>query len=611
MTDDIEKLEKFLRGVKSPVLSGDSRARMKNSLVKSISQDEKVIDYVRASAEDVSISNLQKVLLKERLMSYISSGRSFVWGQLFSYGRRFVGAVTLGVFVFGVVGFSVVNVKVASADAFTYVEDVNGAAVVYRDDKILDVQQNMVLEKGDKVVTENDSSLSIKFFNRSVARLGEGTSVVLDGVGMDAGVSARDVLIDIEDGVVWSRVLNLINGDSSFTVKAGDIYASAKKAAFNVSNDQNEVKVEVYSSVVNVTTSDKSDKKVKTGQAAIVQKSSEKEEIVNVVSDPKDDSWVEKNLNQDKVHIAKVEEETAKSLKNSVGVLPENPLYPFKDLKTGVIKLFTFDDVSNKKVDLESAEMKFIEGAVMLKDGKLSAEDAEKVFGSYVSKVEEFKGMIKAVRDSGDVTYADELDVYLKKMIKDRQNDLNSVLPDSPMYVAKQYVFQAELAAASTDAEKTVAKQSQASQKLSEAQDLVESGDKEMAAQAIGDYAKTVSEVKEEVTLLPDEFKSETASVVVNAIKDDKEVLSSIQETSQISGDLDDVDVVAVQVEKLVVEPIANNLEAELSSGSSSGASDTSVAVTKPTQRDGQYGVPVVGTGVSEKPLDPLLDLNR
>lgn len=614
MKDDITQIENFLKGLDKPVLSSKAKYSIRDGLVKNIRAEKKLEQFVRNSGRDVELSSVSKALLKEKLMAYVSSGKSFMWGQFLSYSKRLVGALTLATFLFGTFGFSVVSVKVASADSFTYLEDVAGGAKIYRSGEVLDAYQNMVLENGDKVVTDADSFVSIKFLDKNIARLGGGTTVYLDGVGGGERAVNTDVKVEVENGVLWSRVLNLVNTDSSFTVKVGDVYAYAKKAAFNVSKNDDEVQVEVYSSVVNVVGSDQTDKKIKTGQSAIVKKASENTRV-NVVSRVTDDSWVEKNLDQDRIHMAKVEEESAKALKDSAGVLPENPLYGFKGLKTGVIKMFTFDDVASQKVSFESAEVKFLESTVLLKEGKVSATDAEVVFNSYVNEVNEFKELVKAVRDSGDTVYADELEVYLSQKIKERQDDFKAVLPASPMYVAKDYVFQAGVAAAASDVEKTVVKQVQATQKLVEAQDLVEAGDSELAAQVIGDYAQTVSELKKEINALPEEKKAEAASAVVTAIKDDKEMLSSIQNSSQTSLNSQDVTEVAVQVEKLVVDPIANNLEAEVSVATAvaivSEPETVTAVVVAPVQTEGEYGVTVVGTGSTEKLLDPLLNLNK
>jgi len=613
MKDDITQIEKFLNGLNKPVLSSKTKDSIRDGIVKNIRAEKRLEQFIRNSGENLEFSNVSKALLKEKLMAYVSSSGAFMWGQLFSYSKRFVGVLTLGAFLFGTFGFTFVNVKVASADSFTFIEDVSGGAKVYRDGKVLDVSPNMVLENGDKVVTDDGSFVSIKFLDKNIARLGGDTTVYLNGIGEGKSDVSTDVQVEVEEGVLWSRVLNLVNTDSSFSVKIGDVYAYAKKAAFNVSKTDDGAQVEVYSSVVNVISSDQSDKKIKTGQSAIVKKINKSAGVVKVVSRVSEDSWVEQNLTQDKIHMTMVEEESAKALKDSAGVLPENPFYGFKGLKTGVIKMFTFDDVASQKLNLESADMKFVEGVVLLKEGKVASTDAEAVFASYVAEVDKFKELVKVVRDSGDTLYADELESYLNQKVKDRQDDLKAVLPASPMYVAKDYVFQAGVAAATTDVEKTVVKQVQATQKLVEAQDLVEAGDSELAAQVIGDYAQTVSELKQEINALPEGEQAEAATAVVNAIKDDKEMLSAIQDSSQVSLDSQDVNNVADQVERLVMDPIANNLEAEVSTSVAVTpvTEVTTAVVVAPIQRDGEYGVAVVGTGSASKPLDPLLDLNR
>lgn len=631
MIEDITKVEEFLKALRKPVLEDDKKNLIKESVIRKISADNKVVEFVRTMSQEVSLKNGRKALIKERIFNYIYSYRRAWYYSFIGFGKKFVGATMIFVMMVGIFGVAAMDINVAMADTFTVIDGVQGNVVVQRDGINYPAKLQMILQEGDMIVTGDDGTASIKFLDDSIARLKDKTVVVIKKLFGDVSNSSiTKVEVEIEKGDLWSRVVNLFNKDSSFSVKIGELYAYAQRAAFTVHKEKDEAKVQVYSSVINMKTPNDHDlKKVKSGETVIADTGSkEVTPKIAVVSGVADDSWAKENIEKDKVQLAQAEEVSAKALKDSAGVLPESPLYSLKALKTGVVQLLTFDDVASKKLDLETAERKFVEWSVLLKDGKKTSDDVKPVFDDFVAQVKNFNQVIKNVRESGDIKYADELKVYLQAEIDKRKNDLKVVLPDSPLYLAKQYLSDAEVASANTDAEKTLIKKDQATQKLSEAQDLADVGDSELAAETIGNYAKTVADIKNDVNALSLDQKTEVAPAIVDTMSIDKDLLSSIQ----VSSKGDDLGRVAGQVEQLVVDPLAANLKSEIkenvaakteSIGLNSEAEETKVTDTSgvattsgstPTisvQYNTIYGVPVIGTFNNEKPLDPLLDLNR
>jgi len=519
-------------------------------------------------------------MMKERILSYIETAKQkrFSFGSALGLSKRLAGAFLAFLMVFSTFSFVGMDVNVASAESFTVIESLRGEVVIERAGEQYFASDEMELEEGDKVYTGENGWVSIKFLDDSVARLKEGSLITINKLFEDVeNQSITNVEVEVAHGDMWTRVLNLFEDESYFMVTAGDMEASTKKAAFNVSMEEDVASVEVYSNVVQTKTMQEVESvKVKTGEKAEVKS----ERVVVAKTGIEDDTWVQSNLESDKAHIAKVEEEVGGELRDTVGTLPESTLYPFKSLKSGVVKFLTFDDVSRQKIDLDVSERKFVEWSVMMDDGDVGQDDAEEIFEEFVGEVESFKAVIENVRSNGDVEYADELKTYLQNKIGNVKNGLNNVLPTSPLYTAKEYLNFAEEASAEGDAEKAVIKKKQVASKLSEAQDLAEVGEEELAVQVLDDYVEETVVVNEEVDALSAVEAREVEEEIADVVEVEMDMIFSMEETTEELN---------VDIEVVVENPV----------------------ITPVPQRTVDFGVSATGVGSDMKVLDPLLDLSR
>ena len=543
-------------------------------------QEWQLTDFVSRSVTDVVLTPYAKTMMKERILSYIETAKQkrFSFGSALGLSKRLAGAFLAFLMVFSTFSFVGMDVNVASAESFTVIESLRGEVVIERAGEQYFASDEMELEEGDKVYTGENGWVSIKFLDDSVARLKEGSLITINKLFEDVeNQSITNVEVEVAHGDMWTRVLNLFEDESYFMVTAGDMEASTKKAAFNVSMEEDVASVEVYSNVVQTKTMQEVESvKVKTGEKAEVKS----ERVVVAKTGIEDDTWVQSNLESDKAHIAKVEEEVGGELRDTVGTLPESTLYPFKSLKSGVVKFLTFDDVSRQKIDLDVSERKFVEWSVMMDDGDVGQDDAEEIFEEFVGEVESFKAVIENVRSNGDVEYADELKTYLQNKIGNVKNGLNNVLPTSPLYTAKEYLNFAEEASAEGDAEKAVIKKKQVASKLSEAQDLAEVGEEELAVQVLDDYVEETVVVNEEVDALSAVEAREVEEEIADVVEVEMDMIFSMEETTEELN---------VDIEVVVENPV----------------------ITPVPQRTVDFGVSATGVGSDMKVLDPLLDLSR
>ena len=584
MKKDTNDIAGWIEGLERPSLSVEKKLEMKSRIMSHVRSHQKqewqLTDFVSRSVTDVVLTPYAKTMMKERILSYIETAKQkrFSFGSALGLSKRLAGAFLAFLMVFSTFSFVGMDVNVASAESFTVIESLRGEVVIERAGEQYFASDEMELEEGDKVYTGENGWVSIKFLDDSVARLKEGSLITINKLFEDVeNQSITNVEVEVAHGDMWTRVLNLFEDESYFMVTAGDMEASTKKAAFNVSMEEDVASVEVYSNVVQTKTMQEVESvKVKTGEKAEVKS----ERVVVAKTGIEDDTWVQSNLESDKAHIAKVEEEVGGELRDTVGTLPESTLYPFKSLKSGVVKFLPFDDVSRQKIDLDVSERKFVEWSVMMDDGDVGQDDAEEIFEEFVGEVESFKAVIENVRSNGDVEYADELKTYLQNKIGNVKNGLNNVLPTSPLYTAKEYLNFAEEASAEGDAEKAVIKKKQVASKLSEAQDLAEVGEEELAVQVLDDYVEETVVVNEEVDALSAVEAREVEEEIADVVEVEMDMIFSMEETTEELN---------VDIEVVVENPV----------------------ITPVPQRTVDFGVSATGVGSDMKVLDPLLDLSR
>lgn len=580
MTDSIEKIERLLERVQKPTFAVRAKKNIKMRLMSRVFSDAKASLYVKEVSSKVVLSPAKRVAIKERLFEIISSVDSEkVFIGFSSFAKKLVSASVVTAFLMGFVGFVSVDINVALAESFTTIEDVSGNVVVVRDGKSFAAYPDMELFEGDKVKTGNDGFASITFLDDSVIRLSNASDINIQRLFADPlNKTLTYVKVEVENGNVWSRVLNLVDDDSAFVVKAKELYALAKKAAFDVKVEGEEASISVYQHVIDIKTQS-NESKVLTGQKVTTTDLDSKVEDLDSVN--KDTDWVKENLANDRVYIAKVNEKKKESREETV-----SGNQALQDLKTGVVKLLTFDDVEKEKIDFEQAQKKFIEAEVDLESGKIKDDEAKVVFDEFIGKVDGFKNLISDVRQKGDEVYAAELKKYLSGKLSEHKKDLVSVLPDSPLYLAKKAIMDAEMVSAEDKAEEVEVQAEQASVKLGEVSDLVEAGKTDMAQRALNDYVETVQKSSEGASILPDSEKADVEEKIADIKQEGVDVLSSIQND-------DKEDVVVTKNENPVEVTSVSTVQVE----------------TVPVQQLDVYGVPVSGSGDGEKPLDPLLNV--
>jgi hypothetical protein len=249
------------------------------------------------------------------------------------------------------------------------------------------------------------------------------------------------VEVSVVGGALWSKVVNLVEEQSSFVVEAMDVYATAKRAAFNVEVKDDAVEIDVFNDEIDVRTAESADKLV-SGQKAVLN-SDKQVEIAEISESDRNVAWVSDNLNSDEEYLLEVEARLLAAKMESVGVSAVEDYDFDTSMREGVTLFLTFDDVEKKKVELDLAEKDFIAAEIKLSEEKVLDKDekveVEGALSAFSETVEEFYGLVDEV-GYADSEYAEELKRYVEDKVLTQKKNLSLISEESPSYEAKVIV---------------------------------------------------------------------------------------------------------------------------------------------------------------------------
>ena len=576
-----------------------------------------LVGAIRFLSEKVKLGAVQTAQLKEKVMEKIEQvpQKKFFFSNYFDLTKKLVSSALLVVLSFGMLSFLSVETYVVSAGTFTTLDSFKGNVSIQRAQSLMPASVGMALMENDKVVTGENGSAVIRYFDNSVSRMSNNTEVQINKLVSPNDNSVNTyVEVSLVEGQIWSRVMNLVESDSAFVVKANDVSAAAKKAAFNVSVDDGKVEIGVFNHAVSIDAAGKTEQ-VLSGEKLVVNNGSRDISQINVAE--KDSGWVKENLQNDHVYLTQVEQRLIEAKRQAVGLDASGDVSYSNSLKEDALLFLTFDDVKKKKLDLDLAERNFVAAQVKLNDPDISAvdkSDAQAALQKFGDKLKGFYQMVAEV-DHTDKTYAKELRDYADSKVLVQKKDLNMALPDSPNYLAKNILDDAQLVGTDNEVDKLRLRVDQAADKLATAEDAKDSGNSVLAGKAVDDYQKDITGVVTMIDNLPKntpdtpEVKNELATKVsdnldllkaINVVPEQKvvelqEIVEPVVAKDPTTDDTKKPDVVV----SAPVDPAAAVSAPAL--GVKPATTTTPIDPTKVV--DGPYGVQMQG----DKPLPPLL----
>lgn len=484
-----DALEKQLNHLQKPQLPENLKKELKNQVMQRIRHHDqreylpfslrRLAETLRRKSKEVAMPVWASVMVKERVLDYVELSDSWKDRRLFENsggGLRTAIAGSL-LFLFVVSAIFVMPFRTPTAYArTTFIDDVKGDVVVVRKMEMLKAQSKMALEEGDKVLTRDEAGATIHFFDDSISRLGKNTSMEVSRLYTEPldPVTTR-VELFLEEGRVWTRVVNLTR-DSRFFVQTSAMRADVqKKAAFDVHANKEKTEIAVYDNVVEIVPSQDEREPSRTviaGYKAEVSGVSVKqvkiEKIPKVMHDEEEKEWVALNLTSDEAYESELVENKESLVESREG----NPM---------LTSIFAVTDVdvqeAQRKIDeayatLVNAEAQFVRGA--RKEG--------------VNGLKQFKAQVADILDliaaleAREPLYGQMVRDMLWEKIGAQLKDFSSFRPGDRLYQAKEALQETELLLASSDIEKVEVQLDQAEGALLEMQKLLAEGKPSLAA---------------------------------------------------------------------------------------------------------------------------------
>ncbi|MBI4235409.1 FecR domain-containing protein [Candidatus Peregrinibacteria bacterium] len=557
LSSEICELQKALYKIEEIKLPEERRDFLKN----------RILNQVSLKTPEFFVDPVVKMRIKERVFAYIEnqSQKRFFWSNFFAWQKRFVAAFMLFLLMFTLVSYFNVSTKIVLAKAFTTLDEFVGDVEVLRDGKSIKPYMGMQIFEKDRVVTKSGGFATIKFFDDTVSRLRDLTELSVEKLFRPEDSAAKTyVEVEVFEGEVWSRVVNLPLQQSSFVVDAQDLRLSTQKGAFNVKVSANEVTVDVYKHTLHYSTP-RAEDKVLSGEKVILN-ADKTLQIEEVGEEDKMASWVVDNLSSDQEYLLEVEERLLAAKMESLGMSGYDELSFSKTLGEKTLLFLTIDDVKQSKIELDLAEKNFVAAQIELGNPDLTTEreaQALSALADFADKVRVFYDLVAEVKVT-DADYGSELERYVEDKVLSQKKVLSLVTKEQRTFKAKEVVEELELLSARNDKE------------------LVEI----KAKQALDRYFEGDSEALKEITNVVNEYQYDDKFV---------DVIADIArfEATNITPDFLEVSQVNLQSEAVV----SDSVEATDLPSASSLVDENVFPLVE------EYGVEIEG----DKLLDPLL----
>lgn len=532
--EDHDSLEQELLKLDKPQISDVHKKHMRDQLLQRIRQNDQeeylpfslrhLARAVRRKGREVTIPAWAAVVLKERILDTIESSTSWQEYRLSEgWGGLRAGIAGFLLFAFATTAIFVAPFRTPTVYAqSTYLDDVLGEVKVLRHASVLEGREKMPIEEGDKVVTEEGGTATIHFFDDSVSRLSEKTSVQVKRLHKEPlRPIITHVEVELEEGRMWTRVVNIAS-DSDFMVDTDSARAGVqKKAAFDVHTNDEMTEVSVYDNVVNVSSKKNSDapKAVIAGYKVALSKENSELAKVEKIQNGEENVWVAANLTSDETYEAQLSEDK----EEMVGLQKES------------LMLASTFNISNEEVEetrkqIDDAYKSFMNAQAQLVRGT-RAEGIEGL-QNYRHQVSSILLSLSTIGEK-DPLYADLLHDVLKENVEMQLKDLATFKPGDRLYRAKEVLQQTELALASSDVQRVEIQLAQAEDALLEMQSLLQAGEPGLAATLLAQYQSRTNSFTLELTEQNQEELGEKFRSLVEKQANHMKVLTAIEKSVQ------------------------------------------------------------------------------
>ncbi len=459
--EQCEKLEEALNALPKPLLSVSQQRQVKKNLMNSLRSGQEYLPLgfknlagsLRSLLKPV-LPDYTKFFLREQILEALHLPPLFqsIHPSTIFRSRFIKGALSS----FLLLTFALVSVLTMPFQPHityaqtTYVSEVRGKVRILRGSEAFPGKNFFDLREGDVIVTDEESFATIHFFDDSVSRLDENTSIQIQRLQKDPfNPLSRNIELFMKKGRLWSSIISLRDEKSHFLVqtKKGQAAANANaKATFDVKvkDPEGTTEVAVFDNSVSVSSYNQSGKEQEKTVVAGYMAETGVDNIITLTSlsqtsEVSHDSneWIVFNKDRDTLYSRQLLE--SKELQFS---LPENK---GMEVSSSFASMVVGDD------ELAALQKEFKEAYSELKEGETSI-----IRGLHSSGVASINRFTKDTENilmklSSFEKKKKEVDTSLFRAFMEERStselkDLSLFVPGDKLYVAKQAVEQFHIA---------------------------------------------------------------------------------------------------------------------------------------------------------------------
>ncbi len=419
----------------------------------------------------------------------------------------------------------VIQMPMVEAAKVSVVDSFRGTAHVERAGAILPLENGFLIQEGDVIVTEGDGWADLVFVDDSLLTVGPETTLTLSTLWVDLENEANtSVEVDVKQGRVWTKVVNLAAGGSLFSVSVDEAqFVVERKATFDVMASEEGTHLRVFSHLVDFSVRDGETVRDGTLGPNLTMTLGDGELVIEKIEDVKrlaqDDVWVQTNLDNNEKYLERLQAFYEERATQQAGMLPGDRLYFLERSAEKARLMMTFGEEAWLDFHRHLAEKRFSEAAVLMSQGH--AEAAETVLQDYQETLVNLAGKSPEYTDHAQAVLAES-----KKMM----DGVGST--EESFHGVRAVVEETSALLVNDEKERSVIHLETAANRLELALDLIEIGAYDLALQAIQDYQVGLTDVIDGLS----ELELEARKEVVMEILDQK--LRDLQMLKLISAQL-------------------------------------------------------------------------
>jgi len=433
------------------------------------------------------------------------------------------------------------------------------------------VKDGQTLGAGDRVRTLEDSSASIIFYDNSVMRLDENTEITISELDIDPeNYLDQKVSVELIVGRAWSRIMNLLDLDSSYEVQTSSVVATVRGTSFTMSVDERgETEVDVTESMVElalfqsasgseeiITTNPRqlrleAGRYITRGAFKNLTENDQPVDVFNIESQSIDEdrlksSWYLKNMTRDEDFSDRIWGLRRDKLRRYIKILPDSPFFGLQRLGE---KLGLAISGEEKKETLQNIYMarRLAEVAELAHLDKVGLASQELIqFGN-------------TLKEDGDASRA-RLNKILPNLMYLQQGFWADVLPVEKSYRLKQKMEELGLERDITPEKIIYWRLVNLEQRLTEAQRLIQYREKDIVTNVLEAARLGLENLRVEADALPD---SPGKEIILSKIDYDLKKFGIIQEeikllefqSPELLQPTDDLELTEEGADEAVTEP--------------------------------------------------------